>query len=132
MCCKIMNLLFGLEKNIIMLAWRDIILSISCVSVTDIFRGIGFFPSHHVESYACRVFYIYIYICIYFSIFNGFIPIFNVWPVKFFLKMVWYMQGMVPDDTVHKGTSKCHKTDERATILWCTFFHQYLYLKINK
>ena len=30
------------------------------------------------------------------------------------------------DDTVDKGTSKCHKTDEKAPILRCTFLHKYL------
>ena len=26
----------------------------------------------------------------------------------------------------NKGASKCHNTDEKAPILWCTFLHQYL------
>ena len=33
---------------------------------------------------------------------------------------------MVPDNTVHKGTSKRHKTDENSPILRCTFLHKYL------
>ena len=32
------------------------------------------------------------------------------------LGMVHYYWGLVPDDTVHKGTSKHHKTDEKAPI----------------
>ena len=36
-----------------------------------------------------------------------------------------------PDDTLHKSTSKRHKTDEKLPILQCTFLHQYLeFLKI--
>ena len=40
-----------------------------------------------------------------------------------------YHDGMVPDDTVHKGTSKNHKTDEKSPILRSMFLHQYLILK---
>ena len=36
-----------------------------------------------------------------------------------------YIQ-LVPENTVKKGTSKFHKTDEKASILQCTFIHQYL------
>ena len=35
-------------------------------------------------------------------------------------------RGLVPDDTVYKGSSKHQKRREKATILWCTFLHQYL------
>ena len=37
---------------------------------------------------------------------------------------------LVPDDTVHKGTNKCHKMDEKVPILRCKFLHQYLYFLI--
>ena len=36
---------------------------------------------------------------------------------------------MVQYVTVHKGTIKHHKTDEKAPILWYTFLYQYLELK---
>ena len=35
---------------------------------------------------------------------------------------------LVSEDTVNKGTSKCHKMDEKPSILRCTFLHQYLYI----
>ena len=37
---------------------------------------------------------------------------------------------LAPDSTVHKGTSKIHKTDEKSPIWRCTFLHQYS-IKIN-
>ena len=33
---------------------------------------------------------------------------------------------MVPDNNLQKFPSKCHKTDEKSPILWCTFLHQCL------
>ena len=36
---------------------------------------------------------------------------------------------LVPDYTVHKGTSKHHKMDEKAPILRCTFLYRYLEFK---
>ena len=41
-------------------------------------------------------------------------------------KNIGIITAMVPNDTVNKGTSKLHKTDEKAHILWYTFFRQYL------
>ena len=32
---------------------------------------------------------------------------------------------LILEDTVHKGASKRHKTDEKEPILWCMFFHKY-------
>ena len=37
------------------------------------------------------------------------------------LMHVW----MVPEDTIHNGTSKCHQMDEKSPILRCTFLRQY-------
>ena len=37
---------------------------------------------------------------------------------------------LVPHNTVNKGTSKCHRTDEKAPMLWCTFLYQYFILRI--
>ena len=34
--------------------------------------------------------------------------------------------GLVPYDTLHKGTSKRHKIDEKVPIMRCTLFYQYL------
>ena len=33
--------------------------------------------------------------------------------------------GLIPDVTAHKGSSKHHKTDEKSPILWCRFLHQF-------
>ena len=33
---------------------------------------------------------------------------------------------LVPDDTVHKGNSKSHKTDEKGTHFAVHVFHKYL------
>ena len=37
-----------------------------------------------------------------------------------------YVKWLVTDKIVHKITSKHHKIDEKAPILWCMFIHQYL------
>ena len=37
-----------------------------------------------------------------------------------------YFVGLVPDDTVKKGTSKRHEMDKKLPILWCTFLRQFL------
>ena len=40
---------------------------------------------------------------------------------------VWFKSKiLVPDNTVHKFTTKCHKMDEKRTHFGCTFSHQYL------
>ena len=57
-----------------------IIMYTFCVSVADVLHGLEFHSYHHVESYPCWVFYIYIYMC---PFLNGLITLFKVWPVIF-------------------------------------------------